>query len=172
MGIILGIYAATTLASYLLVGITEAAINKRLDREGYVDTTKDESTIEKIKSALEMAIVLAIPILNIAFSGFIFFSSTTYDEILEAGLSKNTIRKKTQEELFIEKEQNILKQEKNKNKNAKDIEEQSRIKAYSEMTNEEKLIFLEREKNFLLSQNIPQNNHSYNEKGAYSKKRN
>ena len=83
-------------------------------------------------------------------------SSKVYDVIIE------------KEFTFLE----ILKQEKNKNKNAKVIEEQSRIKAYSEMTNEEKLIFLEIEKNFLLSQNIPQNNHSYNEKGAYSKKRN
>ena len=172
MGILLCVYAATTLASYLLVGITEAAIDKRLDREGYVDTTRDESTIEKVKSYLEIAIILAIPIFNVAFSSYIFFSDKLYDEILQEGLSNNVIRRKTKEELLIEKEEEILKQEISKKKNGNVLEEQPLIKAYSEMTNEEKLTFLARERNFLLSQNDPQNTHSYNDRGTYLKKRN
>lgn len=168
MGLLLGIYAGTTISAFLMDLLTSKAMDERLDREGYTYNEKDQKgPAEKIREGIIVGAILLIPGINFLLGCAMFFGyNKLYKSTLEDGLSDGTIRRKTEEE----KEKQSLKKEK-KNKKIEVVKEEVIInKPYSEMSNEEKLAVLEKERAFLLSINNRQENKSYNDKGAYTKK--
>ena len=174
MGVVLGIYLGTVLTSYAVAYLDDKVTKAKLDREGYIDTTK-QSTPEKIKDLIQMGLLLAVPVLNIALAAFVLFSSEVdklYEEYKKEGIADGTIIKK--DAAVIESEKELMdKKELLKRKNQATLNRlDSQNKAYSEMTTDEKLLYLEREKAFLLSLKDvkEQPEKSYNDRGAYTKK--
>lgn len=169
MGIVLGIYAGTTIAGFLMEAIASKAMDERLEREGYTYTDKvEKGTAEKIQETLQVGLIMLIPVINFIFGCVVFFGTNSfYKSMLEDGLSDGSIRRKTEEEKEEQKIQKELKKTKTK---IKEVTKEVVInKPYSEMTNEEKLAVLEREKSFLLSINNREETKAYNDKGAYKK---
>ena len=169
MGIVLGIYAGTTIAGFLMEVIASKAMDERLEREGYTYTDKvEKGTAEKIQETLQVGLIMLIPVINFIFGCVVFFGTNSfYKSMLEDGLSDGSIRRKTEEEKEEQKIQKELKKTKTK---IKEVTKEVVInKPYSEMTNEEKLAVLEREKSFLLSINNREETKAYNDKGAYKK---
>lgn len=169
MGIVLGIYAGTTIAGFLMEAIASKAMDERLEREGYTYTDKvEKGTAEKIQETLQAGLIMLIPVINFIFGCVVFFGTNSfYKSMLEDGLSDGSIRRKTEEEKEEEKIKKELKKTKTK---IKEVTKEVVInKPYSEMTNEEKLAVLEREKSFLLSINNREETKAYNDKGAYKK---
>ena len=172
MGIVLGIYAGTTIAGFLLGAIASKAMDERLEREGYTYTDKvEKGTAEKIQETLQVGLIMLIPVINFIFGCVVFFGTNSfYESMLEDGLSDGSIRRKTEEEKEAEKEEKIKKKLKKTKTKIEEITKEVVInKPYSEMTNEEKLAVLEREKSFLLSINNREETKAYNDKGAYKK---
>ena len=173
MGIVLGIYAGTTIAGFLMEVIASKAMDERLEREGYTYTDKvEKGTAEKIQETLQVGLIMLIPVINFIFGCVVFFGTNSfYKSMLEDGLSDGSIRRKTEEEKEAEKEEEKIKKEQKKEKTKiKEVTKEVVInKPYSEMSNEEKLAVLEREKTFLLSINNRENAKPYNDKGAYKK---
>ena len=173
MGTILGIYLGTVITSWAGFILYEKVSDARLDREGYID--KSESSIpEMIKDFIEIGIFLAIPIIKIVLASFALFSKARdqdYEEYKKEGIARGTIVKK--DDAIIEAEKEIrLKKDLLKRKNQALLNKiDTEKKAYSEMTADEKLIYLEREKAYLLSlKEKPQTEEkSYNDRGAYRK---
>lgn len=174
MGVVLGIYLGTVLASYAVMYLDECVTKAKLDREGYIDTTK-ESVPEKIKEIIQIGLLLAIPVVNIVFSAIILFSSKSdelYEECKREGIAAGTIIKKDTAVIEAEKEL-MARKELAKRKNQAILNRlDKQNKAYSEMTPDEKLLYLEREKAFLLSlkEDKGEATKSYNDRGAYTKK--
>ena len=169
MGIVLGIYAGTTIAGFLMEAIASKTMDERLEREGYTYTDKvEKGTAEKIQETLQAGLIMLIPVINFIFGCVVFFGTNSfYKSMLEDGLSDGSIRRKTEEEKEEEKIKKELKKTKTK---IKEVTKEVVInKPYSEMTNEEKLAVLEREKSFLLSINNREETKAYNDKGAYKK---
>ncbi|MBE6151426.1 MAG: hypothetical protein E7162_06415 [Firmicutes bacterium] len=169
MGIVLGIYAGTTIAGFLMEAIASKAMDERLEREGYTYTDKvEKGTAEKIQETLQVGLIMLIPVINFIFGCIVFFGTNSfYKSMLEDGLSDGSIRRKTEEE---KEEQKIKKELKKTKTKIKEVTKEVVInKPYSEMTNEEKLAVLEREKSFLLSINNREETKAYNDKGAYKK---
>ena len=173
MGIVLGIYAGTTIAGFLMEAIASKAMDERLEREGYTYTDKvEKGPAEKIQETLQVGLIMLIPVINFIFGCVVFFGTNSfYKSMLEDGLSDGSIRRKTEEEKEVEKEEEKIKKELKKTKTKiKEVTKEVVInKPYSEMTNEEKLAVLEREKSFLLSINNREETKAYNDKGAYKK---
>ena len=93
MGVVLGIYLGTVLTSYAVAYLDDKVTKAKLDREGYIDTTK-QSTPEKIKDLIQMGLLLAVPVLNIALAAFVLFSSEVdklYEEYKKEGIADGTI---------------------------------------------------------------------------------
>lgn len=169
MGIVLGIYAGTTIAGFLMEVIASKVMDERLDREGYTYTDKvEKGTAEKIQETLQAGLIMLIPIINFIFGCVVFFGTNSfYKSMLEDGLSDGSIRRKTEEE---KEEQKIKKELKRTKTKIKEVTKEVIInKPYSEMTSEEKLAILEREKAFLLSINNREETKAYNDRGAYKK---
>ncbi len=169
MGVLLGIYAGTTIAGFLMEVIASKAMDERLDREGYTYSDKTKKGIaERLQETIQVGLIMLIPVINFIFGCVVFFGTNSfYKSTLEDGLSDGSIRKKTEEE----KEEESRKKEQKKAKiRVKEVTKEVVInKPYSEMTNEEKLAVLEREKAFLLSINNREETKAYNDKGAYKK---
>ena len=168
MGILLGVYAGTTISAFLMDLITTKAMDERLEREGYTYNEKNKKGLaEKIREGIIVGSILLIPVINVILGFAMFFGyNSLYKSTLEDGLTDGSIRRKTEEE--IEDQKN--KKENKKSKVKEVVKEVVINKPYSEMTNEEKLAVLEKERAFLLSINKRDNDKSYNEKGAYTKK--
>lgn len=171
MELAIGIYVGTTITAFLMDLISSKAMDERLDREGYAYNEQDKKgPAEKIREGILVGAILLIPVINFILGCAMFFGyNKLYKSTLDDGLTDGSIRRKTEEE----KEEQKLKQL-NKEKKGKKIEvvtEKIIInKPYSEMTNEEKLVVLEKEKAFLLSMNNPKTDKSFNDRGAYTKK--
>lgn len=162
MIIALGLYVGTTIASYFLYSKTNANIKERLNRDGYIVLEENKSKMEKI----EDGILLLTPFLNIIMANIFFFNRSTYDIVAKNNLEKGCIRRKRPEELANEQELAKLKNNENSPKTDSNI---TNIKSNSEMNNEEKKVFLEREKTILLSVNSSEMTKPYNDHGAYQK---
>ena len=121
-----------------------------------------------------MGLLLAVPVLNIALAAFVLFSSEIdkfYEEYKKEGIADGSIIKK--DVAVIEAEKDLMaKKELLKRKNQATLNRIERQnKAYSEMTADEKLLYLEREKVFLLSlKEGKEEVKSYNDRGSYTKK--
>jgi len=197
----LGMYLGSVAFSYLLIFMSIEAVQKRLDREGYVDVyRKEASFLEKLLDFTKVSVVVAIPVINLLF-GLVNIFVDTYEKDLKEGLDEGYVRKKNAEELreelekkdkkrkqkqelkdakFQAKLQKIQNKESKKIKEAKtnqeyipfeDIEN-NKVKfkkSYSQMSDDEKLEFLENEKAFLLSQKENNEAKSYNDRGTYKK---
>jgi hypothetical protein len=173
MGIVLGIYAGTTIVGFLMEVIASKAMDERMEREGYTYTDKvEKGTAETIQETLQVGLIMLIPVINFIFGCVVFFGTNSfYKSMLEDGLSDGTIRRLTEEEKEEQKEEQNKKKAQKKEKNKiKEVTKEVVInKPYSEMSNEEKLAVLEREKAFLLSINNQETAKPYNNKGAYKK---
>lgn len=173
MGIVLGIYIGTTVTAFLMGAISDKAMDERLDREGYKYVEKEpKGPAEKIQDAIQVGLIMLIPGLNFIIGCISFFGfNSFYKSFLEESLENGTIRRKTEEEKEEEKRIREAKKEKRNEKEIQVVQKQVVInKPYSEMSNEEKLAVLEREKTFLLSINNKQESKSYNDRGAYTRK--
>ena len=173
MGTILGIYLGSVVASWAGFILCDKILNAKLDREGYIDTNKT-SVPEEIKNFIECAFFLSIPIVNIVLTAFALFSKASdeiYEEYKNEGIADGSIIKKDAAIIEAEKEirlkKDLLKRKNQALLNKIDTEK----KAYSEMTPDEKLIYLEREKAYLLSlkEGTKTKEKSYNDRGAYHK---
>lgn len=173
MEIVLGIYAGTTIAAFLMSVISSKAMDERLSREGYKYADEEPKGIaERIQETIKSGLIMLMPGLNFLIGCVAFFGTNSfYKSVLEDGLNDGTIRRKTDEEKEEEKRIRESKRVKKSQKDIAPVQEQTIInKPYSEMSNEEKLAVLEKEKAFLLSVNNQQENKSYNDKGPYIKK--
>lgn len=173
MGTILGIYLGTVVTSWAGFYLYEKISDAKLDREGYIDKS-EISKPEMIKDFIEIGLFLAIPIINVVLASFALFSKASdevYEEYKKAGIANGTIVKKDAAIIEAEKEimlkKDLLKRKNQALLNKIDTEK----KAYSEMTPDEKLIYLEREKAYLLSlkEGSKTEEKSYNDRGAYHK---
>ena len=155
---LLKLYLATTIFSCGVSAITLLAYNKRLKREGYSfknnhqNVSLPEKIIGSIQTLLFVSVPTLIPVFNIA---MIFRLITKFDEVYEEFVADNIKEGKLYK--IDEKELSGASDDKNltMNKPNSIVDEESKNKkekAYSEMTREEKIAFLEREKRTLLEQ--------------------
>ena len=63
MGVVLGIYLGTVLTSYAVAYLDDKVTKAKLDREGYIDTTK-QSTPEKIKDLIHMFLLCIMMLMD------------------------------------------------------------------------------------------------------------
>jgi len=94
----LGMYLGSVAFSYLLIFMSIEAVQKRLDREGYVDVyRKEASFLEKLLDFTKVSVVVAIPVINLLF-GLVNIFVDTYEKDLKEGLDEGYVRKKNAEE--------------------------------------------------------------------------
>ena len=160
---LLKLYLATTIFSCSVFVTTWLACDKRLKREGYSfknnhqNVSLPEKIISSIQTLLFLSIPMLIPVFNITMT---FRLITKFDEEYEEFVTNRIKEGKLYK--IDEKELNGASEDKNLtiNKPNSIVDEESKNKkekAYSEMTKEEKIAFLEREKRTLLG-NSTQNN--------------
>lgn len=161
MGILLGSYIGTTIASIILLVITEKAFDERLKREGYKTLDDEKGSTEKLRTKILNGCLLLIPLFNIVLACQVFFQfDKVYKEMLEFYLEDGVISKNSTLEMKNAQKQN------SENMLVREIVYN---KPYSQMTVEEKLDFLEREKNFLLSINRQPSEQAESQKKPYVK---
>lgn len=156
------LYLATTIASWILVSMSSKAITSRLKEEGYDIHKKEKPKAEARLDKVKVIFFMLLPVVNIAFAGFMAFAfDKTYNIVKKSWLKEGKISKLEEK---VESEE----------KTTVDIDlhsnEINQPRKYSTLSTEEKLRVLEEEKTSLLRE---QNDSSYpyNDKGAYTKKR-
>lgn len=107
-----------------------------------------------------MILFISLPVINILFSGFVTLAFDKAYEIVKESWIRDGKAKK------IENNEETKNEDIDIDLNSKDM---NKTRKYSELSNEEKLAVLEREKAFLLSINNRDEVKSYNDKGAYKK---
>lgn len=159
MGILLGSYIGTTIASIILLFIADKVFDERLKREGYKTLNDKKGPAEKLRIKILNGCLMLIPLFNIVLACMAFFQfDKVYKEMLEFGLEDGVISKNSTLEMNnAQNSENML------------VREIVYNKPYSQMTVEEKLDFLEREKNFLLSINRQPSEQDESQKKPYVK---
>lgn len=153
------LYVATTLSAWLLTGIGIKAFNERIKSEGYSFSKKEKSKSEKILDNTRAAFYMLVPGINFLI-GYLFvfkfeeiYSRMTKEFIKEGKLVKDEYK----EDIEIDLHTN----------------EMNNPKKYSDLPNYKKLELLEAEKKRLLRQKeLHSQDKPYNDRGAYSKRRN
>lgn len=153
------LYVATTLSAWILTGIGIKVFNERIKNEGYSFPKKEKSKSEKILDNTRTAFYMLTPGLNFLV-GYLFifkfeeiYSRMTKEFIKEGKLVKD----ESKEEIEIDLQ----------------TKEMNNPKKYSELSNDKKLELLEAEKKRLLRQKeFHSQDKTYNDRGAYFKKRN
>ena len=171
---LLGIYLGTTATSWILTIIGDKAMNNRLNREGYIDTSKEKTFIEKVNDFIPVFLIMSIPVVNLILGGVtVFANDKIYKDYKSDGINDGTIIRKPYEILENEKrnleEKRLHKLEEELRKEEKQnyqMNKITRVKSYSEMSPLEKLEFLESEKEALLREIDSSKN---NEKGPVKK---
>jgi len=133
--LMLGIYLASCIGSFITLTTIAKASDERLKREGYCEVPSEKSKSEKFLKNLEFyGFMLFFPLnIIIAITGVVKFDEI-YRELLIEAEKDGRIVKKQDKEVEID-----LK-----------TKEMNRTRKYSELSNEEKLKFLEKEKSRLL----------------------
>ena len=161
---LLNIYLGTTAVSWAIVLIFSAAGGKKLKREGYNLVNPKKSFTEKLASFISTAFIGSIPIYNIIIAIAILcvgddkFYEYMKDKLLEEGkiyMTKDEPANKQpeMESSPFEKEQN----------NTDSIQKVNAEKKYEDMSVEEKMAYLEREKEILLRQKASVSDESLSE---------
>ena len=141
---LLNIYLGTTAISWIVTIIFSIASEKKIKRDGYKFVEEKKSTFEKIASFISMIFKGSIPFYNILNTiAILCAGDKMYDYIEDDLLDKGKIIYMPTEETSINEESKT---------NTEDIEKASIDKKYDEMTSEEKLAYLEQERELLLSQ--------------------
>jgi len=142
--------------------LSATAARKRMKNEGYEEIKIKKSMAEEMIDLARILFYSAIPLVNIAIPLYVILTfDKCYEELVETYIEQGKIIKKDyneaqQEEVEIDIESN----------------DKENSKKYSDLTNEEKLRVLEREKSILLSEKEDSKNNivsSYNDKGSYKK---
>ena len=163
-----GLYLTTTGISFGIFYLSTKAYGDYLKRMGYVDADGSKSTAELGFSILSLGFKAIIPGYNIYSAVKILWAgSKHFEEMAADDLKKGSISKLTDKEIkedAIEEQQQPKieeKMEQNSNQKTEQVIEQKSApkldrnfiyKPYKDMTNEEKLAFLEQEKAYLLHQ--------------------
>lgn len=163
-----GLYLTTTGISFGIFYLSTKAYGDYLNRMGYVDADGSKSTAELGFNILSLGFKALIPGYNIYSAVKILWAgSKHFEEMAADDLKKGSIRKLTHEEI---KEQARLEMESNKKNGyvsnesfmdlrSSDIDENikrladSEENPYNDMTNEEKLEYLKKERKALLQGN-------------------
>ena len=141
---LLNIYLGTTVISWIVTIIFSIASDKKIRRDGYKFVVEKKSVSEKIANLLSTLFWGSIPIYNILNTIFVLFiGDKVYEHVKDDLLDKGKIIYMPTEERSINEESKT---------NTEDIEKASIDKKYDEMTLEEKLAYLEQERELLLSQ--------------------
>ena len=143
----LELYLITTGISFGISYLSARAYSDFLKRKNCVSTGISDLNYEFKFKLLSLVFKSLIPGYNIYTAIETLWNGTKdFNSSLEEGLKNGTIRRMTDEEI---KE---LEEEKAVNKNSNVEVHEAYIKPYEQMTNEEKLAFLEREKELLLKE--------------------
>ena len=138
-------YLVTTGVSFGIYYLSTKAYGDYLERKGYVDADGKRSSAELGFMMLSLGVKALIPIYNICTAAKIVWDgSKHFDEMAADDLKKGSIRKLTDEE--IEQKEVV------ENEDTTIISQPDDYTHYHEMTREEKLAFLEKEKEFLLQE--------------------
>lgn len=149
---LLNIYLGSIAISFSVTSIFGSACSKKLKREGYKFVSGKASFVEKFANLLSNLFICSVPGLNIIRT--IYFLFNGYDEIYESWakelLKNGEIYKPMEEKIDNNSKRKILEKEKfnNYTENSK--------KTYDEMTIEEKLEYLQQEKEKLINQSTIQ----------------
>ena len=134
----LEIYLITTLISWATFGLFAASCTERMKREGYKGVKIKKSLSERFFENLSILFKISIPLFNIAAAIITFFSADKlYEGIKEKLLSEGKLEKIDEENNEEEIEFDIDKDTMN-------------VKKYNDLSVEEKIDYLEKEKEHLL----------------------
>ena len=150
------LYLGTTIASWILLGITSKAIYSRLETEGYEYIPPKKTKAERRQEKAKTALIMCIPIVNIMIAGIMTLSfDKAYSHIKYQWIKDGKAKKKEEinkPDIEIDLESNDI----------------NKTRKYSELSNEEKIKILEEEKARLLREKEKQ---AEKTRGAYTKRK-
>lgn len=153
---LLNIYLGTTAISWATTFIFSVACVKKFKREGYKFVKENKSLPEKVMTFISAAFILSIPVYNILNTIVILWTvDESYGHLEDEYLKQGKIYKPIAEELNNDYESKILNEEKADTYTAS-VQKTRTEKTYDEMTTEEKLAYLQQEKEKLINQATPQ----------------
>ena len=153
---LLNIYLGTTAISWATIFIFSAACKKKLKREGYKFVKEKKSLSEKVAAFISTAFKGSIPVYNILNTIVILcMGDKLYGYVEDKLLEQGQIYKPIAKELNNDYESEILNEEKADTYTAS-VQKTRTEKTYDEMTTEEKLAYLQQEKEKLINQATPQ----------------
>ena len=133
------LYLVSTLYSYLTIGVFIGGAASRLKREGYKGIRIKKSLMENLFDWLSLVTITSLPIVNIGLCSVVFFcSEKIYNDIKD-----NMIREKKIEKIKEDLEEKEIIDFNNDDMN-------NNIKKYSDLSIDEKIKYLEQEKNELI----------------------
>lgn len=149
---LLNIYLGSIAISFSVTSIFEFACRKRFKREGYKSVYGKASFVEKFANLLSDLFICSIPGLNIIRTIYFLFRGygEIYESLTKELLLDGKIYKPMEEKIDDNSKRKIL--EKEKFNNYTEISK----KTYDEMTIEEKLEYLQQEKEKLINQSTIQ----------------
>ena len=149
---LLGIYLVTTAISWATIIIVSKSCEKRLERKGYKQIKQKKSFIENVASSMSTIFKASLPVYNILNACVILFmGDKVYDELEKELLERGSI--------YIPKENNVNTQPEMKSmtlEKTNNVQKDNTVKKYEDMSIDEKIAYLEREKQSLLSQQTNQ----------------
>ena len=149
---LLNIYLGTTAISFATAFIFGAAWEEKLKRDGYKFVKEKESLPEKIANLMSNNYMYFIPVYNILITIFLLgMGDKMYEYAKEKLLKSGKIYKPITEEL-----NNDYKSEEKDDSYTASIQKTKTEKTYDEMTTEEKIAYLQQEKEKLINQTTPQ----------------
>ena len=149
---LLNIYLGTTAVSWAIVFIFSAACEKKFKREGYKIVKQKKSFVEKLASFISTAFEGSIPIYNIINAiAILCMGDKFYEHVVDKLLEEGKIYMPKDEPANIQPEIESSPFE-NEQSNTDSIQNVNCEKKYEDMSVEEKMAYLEREKEMLLRQ--------------------
>jgi len=155
---LLGLYLGTTAFSWATIILYTKIFSDRLKKEGYEYKKSDKTIYEKVATSLSFVLKMSIPIINISLALVAIFNNIDklYTEFKNNLLKDGDIELKTSleqkefdnTEIFVDADKIY----------SETIDKPNVGKNYSEMTMEEKIKFLESERELLLQQDKVQVN--------------
>lgn len=160
---LLNIYLGTTAVSWATVFIFGAACEKKLKREGYKFVKPKKSFTEKLASFISTAFKGSIPIYNIINTiAILCMGDKLYEYMEDKLLEEGKIYMPKDEPANPQPEMESSPFEKEQN-NTDSIQKVNAEKKYEDMSVEEKMAYLEREKEILLRQKASVSDESLSE---------
>ena len=156
---LLNVYLGTTVASWVTILIFSTACEKKLKREGYKFVKQKKSFAEKLASFISTLFKSSIPVYNIINAIVIIcmvdkFYDYIKDKLLERGI------------IYMPQDKSVNTQpemESTTFENTDTIQKVNVEKKYEDMSFEEKMTYLEREKEILLRQKASTSDESLSE---------